>query len=101
MNDNEALFRRRIRELDRMREPIDGYERVATSRRVAIKLFREIEREIEKYVWENKPAYIYFTAGFDRSRFSLYRRLALKLGRIGYYYAEDTDRPNMLYCYKG
>jgi len=62
MNDNKVLFRRNNRELDRMGEPIDGYDRVDTGRYVAIKLFREIKREIEKYVWENKPRYIYFTA---------------------------------------
>jgi hypothetical protein len=100
MNDNEVLFRKRITGLDRMGGEIDGYQRIAVGHRVAIKLFREIEREIEKYVWETKPPYVYFTAGFDRSRFSLYKRLALKLGRIGYHYAEAPDNPNMLYCYK-
>jgi hypothetical protein len=101
MNDHEILFRSQDTGLDVAGYSIDEYERIGRNPAVAIKLLREIERAVKSYVRQHKPPYVFYTAGFDVTRFPLYRRPARKLAKVGYRYAEDSERENIFYCYRG
>ena len=100
MNDLETLFRNRDACLDVAGYPIDKYERMGRNPEVFITLFREIERVAKSYVGEHKPTHVFDTAGFDRTRFSRYCRLAMKLANVGYSYGDDPDWENVFSCYR-
>ena len=99
-DDYEVSFYRADRGLDELGCPHEKYDRLPTDAKTAVALFRKVGDVIANYLWEAKPPYLYYTAGWDVSRFSLYRRLAGKLAEVGYDYVEDPERPNIFYAYK-
>ena len=54
-------------------------------------LTRWVIREIEYYLKTHKPPFIFYTLGFDFSRYRLYRRVGLGFKKIGY---ELAHMPN-------
>ena len=98
--DFEVRFRSGHNGLDELGYERNGYERRKTNAPLAIRLFRQISLFLEAYLLEQRPPYLYFTSGFDSSRESLYRILALKLAALGYIYTPDEQRPHLFYCYK-
>jgi hypothetical protein len=100
MNDHEILFRSQDAGLDVAGYSIDEYERIGRNPAVAIKLLREIERAVKSYVGQHKPPYVFYTAGFDETRFPLHRKPARKFPKVDYRYPEDPERKNIFYCYR-
>ena len=70
MNDNKIVFRMRCPPFDCMKEPIDDYERTDRDPAIAIKLFREIEREVKAYVGRHKGPYALLGQGQRRGKAS-------------------------------
>lgn len=77
-----------------------AYERAHRSDVSSVRLFKAIGRVVVNYLHETKPPYIWFSAGWDATRFTLYRALALRLSKHGYHLAYDADRPNIYYAYR-
>jgi len=75
------------------------YSRTPQSSALAISLFRWIGKEIHIFIHQHAPPFMYFTTGFDFSRKSLYKRLALKLSKLDYILADNPDS-GAFYCYK-
>lgn len=99
-DDYELNFHRVGERLDTFGSPIDMFDRVPSEHGIALKLFRELERVVVAYINKHRPPYIYFSANWDDSRYSLYSRFAKRLNRYGYRYSKDPDRPNIFYCYR-
>lgn len=68
-----------------------GYDRVNSSSKDALKVFRTVIGVVEEYIHSYHPPYIWYDTGDDRSRVSLYRYLAQKGEKLGYTHTEDKD----------
>lgn len=98
-NDHEIRFRRVVTAFNSKGFSCGDYERV-TSDRLALRLFKGVGKIVIQYLHEEKPPYVYFTAGWDASRYSLYKALALRLKAHGYRLAYDDNAPNVYYAYR-
>jgi len=89
--DNEIIFYDDMPDLDDALFEIDGIALSGTGMKYAIPLFRAIMKEIETYVYENHPPYLYFTVGGDEKRTKLYTILSKKFETFGYSVEDDGD----------
>jgi hypothetical protein len=87
-----------ITPFDSFGEDGDGYSRTFHGEKV-ITLTRWVIREIKAYLKANKPPYIYYTIGFDFTRYSLYHRIAGKFEPLGYGLAHAPNTGEF-YCYR-
>ena len=75
---------------DRWDDPGDEFARTYRGANV-ISLARWVISEIETYLKTYKPPFIFYTVGFDFSRYRLYKRVAKKFRYCGYDLAHIPD----------
>jgi hypothetical protein len=71
---DEALYERMV-----------GTDRVETSPRAALRVFREVEKFLIEFIHEKNPPYLRYDTGGDETRKPLYARLAKKFEKHGYH----------------
>lgn len=101
LNSHEVLLRLKNppwSSFDHWDDHGDEFTRTYRGDRV-ITLTRWVIREIESYLKRHKPPFIFYTLGFDFSRYRLYRRVGLGFKKIGY---DLAHMPNTggFYLYK-
>lgn len=99
--DYEVLLSLRnppISRFDHWGDSSDGYARTYTGVKT-ITLTRWVIREIETFLKAHKPPFIYYTVGFDFSRYSLYYRIGGMFEKLGYCLSH-TPNSGEFYLYR-
>lgn len=99
-SDYEVSLKRTTLSLDNMREPVDEYNRFPTDPKVAIAVYKAVVGEVSNWVHESKPPMVKWSAGLDKSRISLYKRLGRKIESLGYKMEHNPSNPNFFIAYR-